>query len=259
MYSDGMWKEYELHNTLYSHWRIGELELWIRKKDEVSIAWNIFPPDSASESTASYSLSKKAPEDLLWHRFAGLLPDSILLKPTLPTLPFFVRLKTPLHILPGGETSFSVQLPLSVSICMPNGKTLIEIPLFRLSKAWFGDMESGILCYSFTSEVFPDTERQNVRATPDRTLSSLTVKSQSKGMLDINDITIYTEGLNILSRANSLYTDWMIFSFDTEGDLKLTIRDRNTYFLKDAQIVSPARYSAGETLIRKYVDFFKKI
>lgn len=120
-------------------------------------------------------------------------------------------------------------------------------------------MESGTLCYSVISEIFPDPGRQNVRAVPDRILSTVTVKNQAKGMLDINDITIYTEGLNILSRANSLYTDWMIFSFDTEGDLKITTRERNTCFLKDAQIVSPARYSAGETLIRKYVDFFKKI
>ncbi len=253
-----MWKEYDIKGT--ARWRIGGLELWARNRGEdIDIAREASAFDPAKEFRSEFTEEAKPPKGLTWQRFTGIRNGKILLKPVLSALPFLVQLETPMCILPNMETSFCIRLPLSLSLSLPDGRVLTEAPLFRLSKAWFGTMDSGVLCSSVSSPVFPEPGKTRAEPQAARAICPVTVKNLSKSALELKAITVYTEGLSVLSLSELIYTDWMLISFDAEGDLKLNIKDRNAGLLKAALPLSDARVSAGETLVKRYMDFFKTI
>lgn len=122
--------------------------------------------------------------------------------PGMPALPVLVEPETPFHILPGAKARAYLKIP--VSVIAKAGKDeweLGEFPTVRLSESWFGELDSGELCYWLTTglsrEPFEDLPRDLVQAPVHIHNAAAETLQVSRLCLRVNHLAIYEESAGL--------------------------------------------------------------
>lgn len=136
--------------------KIGGVTVWTRViEDEWQVAHEYIGADVGLEG-AQESVVDDDLEHLDWTRYVTIKDDDVAIQPALPDRPVLLRPQSPIVILPGRWGQFYFSVPLWIRFVSGSGSglsTMVEIPSQNLSSTWFGDMESGELCYSMNSRL----------------------------------------------------------------------------------------------------------
>lgn len=145
------WGHYALEEGRVLRWRIGPLELWLRRLPR---EWRI--SHRRGDAHAPDALETAVPEaegDVIarttLERFVvGGTPSEVVLTPALADRPVVVRPLTPFHLGGGAEVTVYVSTPLWVHIAA--GEVFMTgIATERPSDTWFGPSTGeGELCYA---------------------------------------------------------------------------------------------------------------
>jgi len=142
-----------------------------------------------------------------WTRWAACTgTGDVEIAPGLPALPLLVDPEDEFYVLPNGEARIYVRIPLSVVVKVHDDfdQLLGEFPTETLSQTWFGETDSGELCYWLSSGVhrerFENLDESGVQA-------PVTIINDSPEPLQVSRVCLRVAGLSIFRTENSLWTN----------------------------------------------------
>jgi hypothetical protein len=216
------WGHYQLDVGALGRWRIGPLDLWVRRTaldwrygfersdDVLESALDVQVPFDESELTEAH------PEEAA--RFGCRRTEPGLeLHPRLADRPVVARPAVPFFIPAGQELELFVSTP--VWACLRSGRTdLVELPCVRPSDTWFGTNTRGELSYATKTHMRRQLENMPLR--PHRAITGLRVVNASEEQLPIRRLSIPVPQLGLYrSKAGTLWTQHMLLRWESGGDL----------------------------------------
>jgi len=167
----------------------------------------------ADEWLLAHSYDSAEPDDLFaddpaWTRYVTVAGDPLTLEPALPDRPVLIRPRSPIVILPGrwGRFYFSVPLWLRF-VSESEGKqvTMTELPSQSLSSTWFGDMQTGELCYAIDSRLLrsaPDEDDDEAFAR-----CEVEIRNSSPDKLQFERISVHVQYMNLYSSNGRFWSN----------------------------------------------------
>ncbi len=143
--------------------------------------------------------------------------DELTFAPALADRAVIAQLASPIRVLPGETVNLYTITPLwlKVDATLP-AKTLIDVPLFRMSDTWFGPMSvTGELCYASPSPTYLELREVPLRL--HCVITAIQVKNSSASSLPIEKINIPMQRLSLFySTRTGFWTDTI--SLETTGE-----------------------------------------
>jgi hypothetical protein len=182
--------------------QLGDLYLWIKTKNtEIWIAYCY-----TDEITGSIDKSTP-PEKVKWARWAHKSGwERLQILPALADLPLIVHSEYSLKVSPHTQIQVFSRVPLWVSISIPGDNyKLLELPVSKLSRTWFGTPLEGELCYHITTKARRDLSQ----ITPEPYLVScpIAIANKSAEALDFERFCFRVERLGIYQYNEALWAD----------------------------------------------------
>lgn len=182
---------------------IGNLCLWLLFKD--ADLWIGYQYITSGELTETDDLDP--PEDLDWSRWAmegGI--RKIQLLPVFPDMPLVVKSEYLLKISSGTKIQVFARIPIWIQISIPrNNYQLIELPIVKLSRTWFGTPLEGELCYHATTKARRSLSK--VEPKPYLANCPIQVSNKSGEELNFENFCYRVERLSIYEHENALWAD----------------------------------------------------
>ena len=191
--------------TLSIH--LGRLIVHVRKDiDEIRYAHE-YTDVEKEKFTYTYRKKLRNSDDLDWTRcILGKEYTRLELVPVMPDRPVVVRPQLAVQVPQKKTTSFYVGIFVWLKIfgVYKSSKLQIcEFPTVKLSKTWFGDNESGEICYILRTQAIRDKDK----TTPTffHATCPVHVTNNSEGMLDFARICLHVEYLTLYSDGKRLW------------------------------------------------------
>ena len=183
---------------------IGDVTLWVQSLgDEWLIAHEFRNPAVATGDDDDAGIAE--PE---WVRFVASQDDLVGTQPALPDRPVVIRPLSPIVILPGHWGKFYFSVPLWVRFVSSSGgreQTMTEMPTRDLSSSWFGDMQTGELCYSIGSRLLrgvPETDADDAFAR-----CEIEIRNGSRERLEFERICVHVEHMRLYAAAGRFWSN----------------------------------------------------
>lgn len=186
------WGEYELGHGQSGRWRIGPLQLHIRRsKSEWRVAWSSpgSPKDEATE--VEVPTQAELPHAAQVNRYTQKATASKLtLSAALADRPVVVKPETPLFVPGGEETTLFVGSPVWVRILVGDPPVqLAEIPSHRATDTWAGpNTREGQVCYG--SRTLAQLDLADCTIRPHRAITAVQVRNRAPDPLLIEQIQL---------------------------------------------------------------------
>ena len=183
---------------------IGGVTLRVRVVED---EWLIAPSYDELSGAGSEGVSVDAAE-LSWVRFVTVRNDNVYTQPVLPDRPIVIRPRSPIVILPGRLGRFFFSVPLWVRFVSQPGAhvvTMVEIPTQNLSSTWFGDMETGELCYSVGSRLLRtihETDADDAYAQ-----CEVEIRNGSRERLQFERICVHVEHMHLYAADGKFWSN----------------------------------------------------
>lgn len=216
------WGRFQLEKGELGHWRIGSLDLWVRR---TPLDWRYGARRSEDYLEDTLEIQVPAPEP----PSAGDLPDelarfgythtdaTIELVPALADRPVVARPAVPFSVPPGQRVELYVSTPLWVRL-RTGGVDLVEIPCSRPSDTWFGSNTRGVLSYATRTHLRRSLDELPLR--PQRAVSCLTVENVSGSILALERLSLPVPQLSLFaSPAGTLWTEHVSVKKEDDDDL----------------------------------------
>lgn len=251
-----IWGNFEVSDDSYHFRQIGPLKFWVRNKNnEWLIAHDRFPEEK--ESLASEVL-KEGDESISWKRF--IISDKervIYLSPVTPGRAIVVKPESELKISSGSEALFFLLFPAKIKISVGTKKNVItELSSQILSNTWFGEPDSGELCYSLKTSARRTIEGLTPR--PHQVVCPVYIKNNSQSDLNFKRLCIRTEYLSIYQGENWLWSNKVHVSFRGDNHVsKIKYNSSVPDFEKIHGLLSPPRSKPVKDFSLKSFDTFK--
>lgn len=200
--SENIWGEKKLEEAQYEFVSIGNLCLWILYKDaDLWIGYQYITDEEVILD------NQQPPEDLNWSRWAMEKEiKKVQLLPVFPDKPLVVKSEYPLKIKSGTEIQVFVRIPIWIRISIPsNNYQLIDIPIVKLSRTWFGTELEGELCYHATTKARRNLSE--VEPKPYLVNCPIQISNKSGDDLDFENFCYRVERLSIYEYENVLWAD----------------------------------------------------
>jgi len=248
-------------------WRLGRCRFWVeRRAGEWRVAFA--EPAASGRSRESGALdeieagvSAAPPSELSWLRFITGSGEEIIVRPALPDRPVIVRPRSPVAILPGRSARFFVRIPAWVSIIAAHGERreiLIQRPVVRLSNTWFGEPDSGELCYSFASPLAATPAE--AESTPFTVVCPIAIRNEAAGPLDFQRLCVRVQYLSLYAGKESLATNELDFHYrGADQSSPITFQEEPPDFERDVRRISGPQVSPSKNLIQKSFEYFKSL
>lgn len=200
--TQNIWGDKSLEEGKMEFVSIGNLWLWLLFKDaDLWIGYKYITDD------VSASDDQDPPEDLDWSRWAMEKEvQQIQLLPVFPDMPLVVKSEYKLKISSGTKIQVFARIPIWIRISIPHSDyQLIELPIIKLSRTWFGTPLEGELCYHATTKA-----RRNLsKVDPKPYLVNCPIQIFNKSDEDLNfeNFCYRVERLSIFQRQNELWAD----------------------------------------------------
>lgn len=202
-FEHSIWGELTLEPGKTEFITIGELHLWILLKDS-----DIWIGYKYSDSEAISSPSNMAPpEDLEWGRWAmkGNV-GQLKVMPVFPDMPLVVKSEYPLKISSATKIQIFTRVPVWVRLSLSQGDyNLIEIPIVKLSRTWFGSPLEGELCYHATTKARRDLSKVDPK--PYLVNCPIMISNKADEDLDFENFCYRVERLGIYRNGEELWAD----------------------------------------------------
>ncbi|SMO76831.1 DUF432 domain-containing protein [Fodinibius sediminis] len=197
-----IWGTISLQEKANHFVHIGELYLWLKYQDEeIRIAYCYMDEVSGSVDEA------EPPEEVQWVRWAHKNGhDRVRILPAFADLPLIVHSEYSLKVSPRTKIQVFSRIPIWLTIRLANDNyQLIELPVTKMSKTWFGTPLEGELCYHTTTKARRDLSQLQ----PERHLVScpITISNQSSEALDFESFCFRVERLGIYQYNGTLWAD----------------------------------------------------
>lgn len=198
-----LWGDRTLEEDKMEFISIGNLHLWLLYKDaDLWIGYQY-----VTEKVAGDSDDQDPPEDLDWSRWVmeGDI-QKIQLLPVFPDLPLVVKSEYPLKISSGTKIQVFARIPIWVRISVAHNEyQLMEIPIIKLSRTWFGTPLEGELCYHATTKA----RRSLSKVDPKPYLVNCPIQISNKFQEDLNfeNFCYRVERLKIFQNNMGLWAD----------------------------------------------------
>lgn len=129
--------------------------------------------------------------------------EVLQITPGMPKLPVLVEPESPFHVLPGASARAYLQIPVSVILKFGSGGWLLdEFPSSPLSETWFGELESGELCYWLATGL----SRKPFENLPgDRIQAPVYIQNDSAETLQVTRLCLRVAHLSIYQQADQLW------------------------------------------------------
>jgi hypothetical protein len=214
------WTSHHIPKMNIGHWKIGPLELWIRRFEN---EWRIYSRSLENpylkDIIVQIPSSENHPPNITVHRFGvHETTDVLSFQPVLADRSIVVRPEKPFHIPAKEEVPIYVMHSVWLKINYgTNAINLTKIPIYRPSDTWFGSNTiDGELCYSTRSKAkirFDDLE-----LFPYRAVTKIQLQNKSNNDVFLERLKVALPSLSLyLSENQVFFTDSLIYSRQPEG------------------------------------------
>jgi len=254
-----MWTKYNLEKDKAYCWRIGLLEIYVRK---IRKEWQI----AHRKGESFYSLIEIAkevpePEQVEWKSFITDKNDSLHIVPALPDRPIVVKPGSKFRLLPGKHVQLFIYIPACIQFysgTVQHSSLIYEIPMEELSSTWFGDPDNGILAYSIPGSFHQTLEKDLIH--DHEIICPVRIYNTSPSYLDIQRLCIHSESLSIYNDSSQLITNEIKLSFKGES----LISDIHYFhhapsFAEKAKHLAYPRNPDRNNVFRKSFHFIKSL
>lgn len=255
------WKTFSIDEQKLYYSKIGPLEIWIKRH---SHDWYIaYKRESQEPGFIELTFIDPLPDEstLPWTRWVLTTKSHIItFMPIMPDRAVIIKPEIPVKIPPGNSGKFYVNIPVWVKIEIgdKNPTNIIEIPVYILSKSWFGNTSSGELCYSKTSLVRKNFEE--LEPGPCSSICSVIIKNNSKLVLNFERFWLNVANLSIFSNTQRFCTNHVEVVFrGEEQESQITISKSHSNFLKNCKLISNPRKPLDRNIIKMSYKFIKTI
>lgn len=214
------WTSHHLSQTSIGHWKIGPLELWIRRYEN---EWRIYSRSlenpSLKDILVQIPATENHPPNINVHRFGvHETTDLLTFQPILADRSIVVRPEKPFHLPSKEEVSIFVMHSVWLKIHYGQQQiTLTKLPIYRPSDTWFGSSTiDGELCYSARSKA--KIRYNDLELYPYRAVTKIQLQNKSNQDVFLERIKVPLPSLSLyLSEKQVFFTDSMIYCKHPEG------------------------------------------
>jgi len=189
--------------------------------------------------------------------------ETATLQMCFPEKPFLLNLGN-LRLLPGTETSLTLQLPPAFHLTAGDNPLLTEpeeilftFTPFILKEAWHGeDTMKGVLCSSLPNIIRPDSDTPAIAGTEPAPGIECTVliRNRTKAPFELSKVPLYTDTLAVYEINGKFISDKPVIE-PHGGDFRETIIKEQGVLLAPPAIKS----GVGDTLIRSGTKIIRNI
>ena len=247
-----IWSEYDIPGENPEVWDFGPLRLWCKTLlGEMWLVWQICEEDRPCDP----------PESSVWCRWA--LKDTyskIRFSPIFPDKPVVVKPESSFILTPRTQAKVFVRCPLWVKIELVKNKSIIieEIPIYTLSKTWFGSFTDGDICYWISSGT-----RREIENDPSREFFSICpifITNGSDEELVVEKICLRVGGLSIYDDGGQLWSDLTSVTFKgSNSSSQIKYVGKPPVEAPDAKLVSLPRNPVRRNLFAGTFNSLKEI
>jgi len=219
-----------------------------RDRDEWVIAHS-YDPDPAFD------------DELSWTRYVTIAGDPLSLLPALPDRPVVLRPRSPIVILPGRWGRFYFSVPIWLRFVSSSGGkmvTMAELASQKLSSIWFGDMETGELCYAVDSRLLraiPEEDDDEAFAR-----CEVEIRNSSREKLQFQRISVHVEHMDLYSGENRFWSNQVRVVFKgTEQISQLSYKPGPPDELSHAEHVCEPRESIDRNIFKRSFNLIREI
>jgi len=181
--------------------------------------------------------------------------ETAVLQMCFPEKPFLINLGA-LRLLPGTETSLTLQLPPAFRLIAGDSafqaepeEILFTYTPFTLKEAWYGeDTMKGIICSVLPNIIVPDSD------TPPGIECTVLIRNRTKAPLELTKVPLYTDTLAIYEINGKFISDQPLIE-PHGGDFREAIIKEQGVLLAPPAIKS----GVGDTLIRRGTEIIRNI
>jgi hypothetical protein len=189
--------------------QLGRLVVYITKDiDEIRYAKE-YTDTEKNKITYTKHKALRNTDDLEWTRcILGKEYTEVELVPVMPDKPVVVRPELAIQVPPKKTTSFFVGIFVWLQVYGVYKSTKVKIcefPTEKLSKTWFGDNESGEICYILRTQAIRDKDK--TMPTFYHATCPVHVTNNSEDMLDFQRICLHVELLTLYSDGQRLWAN----------------------------------------------------
>lgn len=252
-------------------WHIGYARFWIQRK---SGDWFIaFEPAAGSAAgitgVAGSSLNPESfivgiegepLSGLQWTRYVAGNTPKIAVRPVLPDRPVVVKPGAPVKVLAGRSTQFFFHVPVWLAITESadrNPLLLAEHPGLLMSNTWFGDPDSGELCYSLTTLLA--SSPSELRENPLAAICPLKISNEAPQTLDFQRVAVRVPYLRLYRGARYLSTNEVELIYHAPDQSQITLHNRVPGFDAEIRHVSQPRQTLNRGIIQKSFEFIRSL
>lgn len=194
-------------------------------------------------------------------RFMVGIETMVYLEPALPELPIVIKPSGELSIIPGNKLEVELEVPLMMSVTFGNpGKrvTLWEYPFTPLSQSFFGNPDSGELCYSIVSSLSDDFLDSDSKY--DIALCPLTITNKSDQILKFERMILRVPFLTVYFGVDHIFTSPVSISFKgSEQTSQVIIKKKPLNEIPPMRIASNPRKKEERSVLKKSFFFLKTL
>jgi len=247
---DITWGKRALGNRARARISCGRLLVELSKRDdEICLAAKLLDEEEFAALRAGDS---SVP--VKWTRWVACSgTDEVTLVPHFPTHPVLVEPAEPFHVLPGAQAHICVRIPLFLAVRVAEGDDQIlgEFPTEALSETWFGDAESGELCFWLGAAVTRDFE-----SVQPEDLSGIhapvVIRNESTEVLQVSRLCLRVAGLSVYQGDGRLWANETVVRYQGgPSPSRINIKQGPPPEAPTAALVAGPRRSTDGTIVAR--------
>jgi hypothetical protein len=213
---EDIWSEFISKTPQVTGFAVGPLHVWIKEREGDLLVKCDRDPERDSKRIEL--LTDPQPDEKGWKRLGSWEEvEKFSIKPCFPSRAVVVRPEFTYTLLPSERVQFFMGVPLSLSICRPNGEALFVEPVTVLSNTWFGTAMEGELC--FAMRTLARRKHEQLDFDPWRVVCPVRVRNQSKEMISFERLCLRVQYLSIYRDAHrGLWANESSVNFRGNGD-----------------------------------------
>jgi len=180
----------------------------------------------------------------------------------MPNRPLVLRPLVRRKLLPGNKARLLFFIPVWLQLydVKKNSNNLIsEYPTVVLSSTWFGDMQSGELCYAHETELLHEIHTSPHPAV-NYAACILNIQNSSHLLLDFFRMAVHVEHLTLYGDGTHLYTNEVSVNFTgIEQISQLKYGSRGPREIETLQKINGPRESASRSILKRSFSFIKQL
>ncbi len=253
------WKKYEFSINQTILYRIGFVQVWVKRIDQGWLLKTQNLPDSVDALEIVHDDDLEDGIDVL-HYHSGK-SNALFVVPALPIKSIVFRNNKNLRISAGEATNLFLRIPLNIQFYFQEVKEenkIFECPVKRLSDTWFGEIDNGEPAFSIGSSYeksFPDVKPFGWEA-----ILSVEIVNNTAGSLDLQRLILHVEEFYLYMKNHQLITSHATIDFkgqEQAGSVNLSVRKE--LHGEKAEIMAKPRNSDSINILRRSFFFIKNI